>query len=305
MPHDHDHGEHAHDADTKGRAFGIGIAANLTFVAIEATYGVLSHSMALVADAGHNLSDVLSLALSWGAVALARRKPTRRRTYGLRGTTMLASLANAVALLFVAGAIAWESVRRLFAPEPVAGKTVMIVAAIGIVVNAGSALPFLRSSRKDVNVRSALLHLLSDAAVSVGVVIAGGLMILTGWRWLDPVVSIVLTLVVLGATWSLLRHSLDLVLAAVPPGIDPEAVHAYLSAQPGVKAVHDLHIWAMSTTETALTAHVVMKWPDCAPEFLGDLPRELHERFDIDHATVQLEPDDAADGCKQAPDHAL
>ncbi len=305
--HDHSHKGHAHvnPADVSGRAFAIAIGLNLSFVIIEAIYGVLTHSMALVAEAGHNLSDVLSLGLSWGAMVLAKRTPTHRRTYGFRGTTILASLANALVLLFVVGAIAWESVRRFAEPTPVAGKTVMIVAGIGILVNAGSALMFVRGSKKDVNVKSALVHLASDALASIGVVAAGGAMMLTGWTWLDPAVSLVLSIVVLVGTWSLLRQSLDLILAAVPQGIDPAAVRSFLVGLPGVSAVHDLHIWAMGTTETALTAHLVMAWPERAPKFLGSLSRELKERFEIHHATVQIEPSEAAADCEQAPDNAV
>ncbi len=307
MAHEHSHGghAHAHAPNEFRRAFAIGVGLNLSFVAVETVYGILAHSMALVADAGHNLGDVLGLTLSWGAVVLARRKPTGRRTYGFRGTTILASLVNAVTLLFVTGGVAWESVKRLSAPESVAEKTVIVVALLGVVVNGVSALLFMSGGKRDLNVRSAFLHLASDAAISFGVALAGLCILATGWNWLDPVVSIVLSFVILVSTWSLLRRSMDLVLGAVPEGIDPDAVKEYLVKLKGVVEVHDLHIWAMSTTETALTAHLVIPGESCHPAFLGDVAKTLHDRFDIEHSTLQLEPPGAPGPCRMAGADAL
>ncbi len=317
-PHDHDHGHdhgprhgpghghaHSYDPARKGRAFGIGISLNLGFVVVEATYGVLSHSMALFADAGHNLGDVLGLALAWGATILAQRKPSTRHTYGFRRTTILASIANPVVLLFVTGGIAWESVRRLFAPDAVAGVTVIVVALVGVLVNGVSAALFASGRKNDLNVRSAFQHLASDAALALGVAVAGGVMLVTGWRWVDPLVSIVLSLFILGSTWSLLKKSWHLVLDAVPEKIDPEAVRSYLAARAGVTEVHDLHIWAMSTTETALTAHLVMPGNSCKPSFLADVCKELRDRFGIDHATLQIDPEEAPVPCALAPDEIV
>ena len=308
MGHDHAHGgghEHPHATSDFSRAFAIGITLNLGFVIVEVVYGVLAHSMALVADAGHNLGDVLGLALAWGAGVLTKRKPTKRRTYGFRGSTIMASLANAIVLLVVTGGIAWESVRRLFDPEPVAGKTVIVVALVGVVINAASAALFMSGRKGDLNIRSAFLHLASDAVLAFGVAVAGGVMLFTGWRWLDPVVSIVLSLVILASTWRLLSDSMNLVLDAVPEGIDPDEVKTYLLELPGVVEVHDLHIWAMSTTETALTAHLVIPTDSCHPKFLHDVCGELHTRFDIEHATLQVEAPEAPDPCRLAPEESL
>jgi cobalt-zinc-cadmium efflux system protein len=304
--HDHSH-EHSngHGAPASfSAAFAIGIALNLGFVVTEIVYGILSHSMALVADAGHNLSDVLGLALAWGAGSLARRKPSKRRTYGFRRSTILASLVNAATLLVVTGAIVWESARRFFEPQEVAGKTVIVVALIGVAVNGSSALLFMKGRKGDINVRSAFMHLASDAALALGVAVAGVVMMFTQWAWLDPLVSIVLSAVILVGTWSLLRGSLNLVLDAVPEGIDPDAVRAYLEALPGVIAIHDLHIWPMSTTEVALTAHLVMPTTTCEPRFLADVCREVDRRFKIEHSTLQVESSDAPD-CKHAPEESL
>ena len=294
------HGGHG-VAATESRAFAVGITLNLSFVVVEAIYGLLAHSMALVADAGHNLGDVLGLTLSWGAAVLARRKPTPSRTYGLRGTTMIASLANSLVLLFVTGGIAWESMGRLMAPEPVSEKTVIVVALIGVAVNGGSALLFMAGSKGDLNIRSAFLHLASDAAIAVGVAVAGACILFTGWHWLDPLVSIVLSLVILVSTWSLLRRSVDLVLAAVPEGIDALAVKAFLAGLPGVQEVHDLHIWAMSTTETALTAHLVIAEGTATSKLLADAGKRLRAEFTIGHSTLQVEAPGHGP-CEQAPD---
>jgi cobalt-zinc-cadmium efflux system protein len=302
VAHDHSHGGagHAHAKPSGDRAFVIGIGLNIAFVVIEAVYGVISHSMALLADAGHNLSDVLGLGLAWGAMILARRAPSAKRTYGLRGTTILASVANSVVLLFVAGGIAWESARRLMSPEPVASTTIIYVALAGVVVNGASALLFMRDRKNDLNVRSAFLHLASDAALSLGVAIAGVVMLYTSMWWVDPIVSIALSLVILVATWSLLKSSLHLAVQGVPEHVDMIAVRKYLAAVPGVIEVHDLHVWSMSTTDVALTAHLVMPNDACTPTLLGEVAAHLHDEFAIEHSTIQVCPPEAPE-CVLAP----
>ncbi len=294
MPHEHSHA-------ALGRAFGLGIALNLAFVGIETFYGLRAHSLALLSDAGHNLSDVLSLALAWVASVLARRTPTARHTYGLRRSSILVALFNALLLLLAVGGIAWEALRRLGSPVTVAGGTMMLVAAIGIAVNAGTALLFVRSQHADLNVRGAFLHMVADAAVSLGVVIAALCLRLTGWLWLDPAISLVIAAVITLGTWRLLRESLNLALDAVPETIDREAVERHLAAQPGVASVHDLHIWAMSTTETALTVHMVLPDGIADDGFYARLSRDLHERFGIDHSTIQVERGSPSQSCELAP----
>ncbi len=321
MAHDHEklpaphaegavHSDHAHAAGhahgpTSGRAFVVSVTLNGLFVAFELGAGVYAHSMALVADAAHNFGDVLGLLLAWGAAHLATRKPSVRRTYGFRRSTILASVANAVLLLVSVGAVSWEAVGRLRSGgTETNGSVVLVVAAIGVVVNVGSALPFLKSRKSDVNVRGAFTHLMADAAVSGGVVVAGGLMMLTHWTWLDAAVSLLVSLVILGSTWSLLRDSMNLALDAVPDGIDPDEVRSFLCGLEGVSEVHDLHIWAMSATENALTAHLIAR-RDCPPAFFRDTAETLRNRFAIHHATLQLEPPDAPDSCAHAPDDVL
>ncbi len=254
---DHGHG-HGHAPANFGTAFAVGIALNLAFVLIEGGYGIVSNSMALLADAGHNLSDVLGLLVAWVASVLVKRPPSKQYTYGLRGSSILAALFNAIFLLMALGAIAWEAIQRLAAPEPVAGKTVMIVAVIGIVVNGLTAWLFASGAKNDINIRGAFLHMAADATVSVGVVMAGLVILYTGWLWLDPLVSLIIVAVIVWGTWSLLRDSVAMSLSAVPPGIDAPAVQKYLQSVDGVSALHDLHIWPMSTTEVALTVHLVM-----------------------------------------------
>jgi cobalt-zinc-cadmium efflux system protein len=307
MGHDHGHSHahaHAHRAG-HGRAFAFGIALNLGFVAVEVVYGVIAHSVALLADAGHNVGDVVGLAMSWGATALASLKPSSRRTFGFRRSTILASVSNALVLLFMTGALTWESILRLFAPEPPHGKTMIVVALLGAVVNAGSALLFMAGDKRDLNVRSAFVHLASDAVIALGVAAAGAVILATGWLWVDPVVSIVLALTILFGTWSLMTKSMNLMLDAVPEGIDPDKVKTFLSALPGVVEVHDLHIWAMSTTETALTAHLVMPRSSHEPAFLADVCTKLHERFDIDHSTLQIDHEEAPTPCALARSDAI
>ena len=299
--HDHSHGSggHAHAPASFGKAFAIGILLNIVFVAIEATYGVFSYSLALLADAGHNLSDVLSLAIAWAAVVLAKKVPTQRFTYGLTGSSILAALINGILLMIAAGAIAWEAVQRFGDPQPVAGNTVMIVAAVGIVINTATALLFMRGRKGDINIQGAFLHMAADAAVSAGVVIAGLAIKLTGGNWLDPVVSLVIVAIVIWSTWGLLREATAMSLNAAPAGTDTAAVQRHLEGLNGVETVHDLHIWAMSTTETALTAHRVMPAAHDRDAFLKDVADELDKRFGIGHATLQIER--SAAGCALQP----
>lgn len=307
MTHNHSHGHHKHEHPTGNynRAFVIGTALNVGFVIIEAVYGYLAHSLALFADAGHNLSDVLGLLLAWGASILVRRPPTRRYTYGLRRSSILAALINAIVLLLAMGGIAWEAIRRFSEPGQVAGVTIIIVAAIGIVINTITALMFMSGRKQDLNIRGAFLHMAADAGVSLGVVLAGIAIIFTGWLWVDPVVSLIIVAVVVVGTWQLLKDSVNLALDAVPEGIEPLAVRTYLAERPGVNQVHDLHIWAMSTTETALTAHLVMLQGHPGDNFLVQTCRELHEHFRIEHATLQIEVGDSAQSCSLAPEHQV
>ncbi len=296
----HDHGHHPHAPTDMGRAFAIGVALNTAFVLAEVAAGFWSGSMALLADAGHNLSDVLALLLAWGAAVLARRAPAGRRTYGLRKATILASLANAVLLLVAVGAIVSESVRRLSEPASVATTVVMATAALGVVINTATALLFMRRRHEDLNVRGAFLHMATDAAVSLAVVLGALAMAVTGILWIDPALSLAIAAVIVIGTWGLLRDSVDLALDAAPKGVDVEEVRRWLASQPGVSEVHDLHIWAMSTTETALTAHLIRpENPDC-DRFLQAASEGLAHRFKIGHATLQVETD-AASACRLAP----
>ena len=287
--HGHSHG-HGHGGET---AFGVGAALNAAFVAVQVVAGIMAGSMALIADAGHNLADVLGLLLAWAAVRLGRRQPSRRRTYGYRRSSILASLANAVILLIGVGAIAVESIRRLFEPAPVATGIMMAVAALGIAVNGGSALLFMRGRGHDLNIRGAFLHLVSDAMVSAGVIVAAVLIRVTGFQWIDPAAGLAIAAIITWGTWSLLRESLHLAMDGVPGDIDPEAVEAYLGQLPGVTGVHHLHIWATSTTETALTVHLVRPGRPLDDALLSEASRELRRRFGIAHATFQVERGDA------------
>ena len=288
--HDHGHGHHHGSVPaSRGKAFALAIALNLVFVIAEVAAGLVSGSMALIADAGHNLSDVLSLLLAWGASVLAARPPSTRFTYGFKSSSILATIANAALLWVALGAILVETLRRIADPAPVDGMAMIAVAALGILVNGASALLFARGSKADLNVRAAFLHLLADAAVSAGVVIAGAAVILTDARWIDPVTSLVITVVIAWGSWGLLRDSVKLGLLGVPAGIDEAAVRGFLAGQPGVTAVHDLHIWPMSTTETALTAHLVIPAGHPGDAFLHDLAHALEHRFRIGHTTVQIE----------------
>lgn len=282
--HSHDHAPASFD-----RAFAVGVALNTVFVAVEAAAGLWYGSMALVADAGHNLSDVLSLLIAWGASAAARKPPSERFTYGLKSSSILAALANASLLLVALGAIAIETVRRLFDPAPIEPGAVMIVAGIGIVINTATALMFVRGRKDDLNIRGAYLHMAADAAVSAGVVVAGILIALTGWLWIDPVASLLIVAVIAAGTWGLLKDSVKMSLLAVPDAIDMPKVRSALLKQPGVTAIHDLHVWPMSTTETALTAHLVMPHGHPGDAFLHDLAHRLDHDFGIHHSTFQVE----------------
>jgi cobalt-zinc-cadmium efflux system protein len=292
--HSHSHSGHSHPHAPKdfGFAFALGTALNLGFVAIEAVFGIVANSTALLADAGHNLSDVIGLLVAWAAALLAKRPATERFTYGLRGTSILAALANALLLMLACGAIAWEAVGRLAHPKPVEGMTVIVVAAIGILVNGFTAWLFMAGRKSDLNIRGAYLHMVADAGVSFGVVIAGIAILLTGWQWLDPLVSLVIVAVILWSTWGLLRDSIRLALAAVPSHIQISEVKSCLENLPGVTRAHHMHVWAMSTNEVALTAHLVMPGGHPGNAFFSDAAHELHERFGIDHPTLQIETGD-------------
>jgi len=302
----HDHAGHAHGPRVEtGRAFAIGVALNIAFVVVEVVFGLLADSLALLADAAHNLSDVLGLLLAWGAASLARRAPSDRFTYGLRGSTIMAALANAALLLLACGAIGWEAVGRFGRAEPPSGTLMIWVALAGVAVNAATAALFLRDRKRDLNVRGAYLHMVADAAVSLGVALAGVAILATGLAWIDPVVSLTVVAVIVLATWGLLRDSLRLSLHAVPGDVELPAVRGYLASLPGVTEVHDLHIWAMSTTETALTAHIVMPAGHPGDAFLNELCRTLYARYGIHHATVQIEMGDSGVVCELAPEHRV
>ena len=299
--HDHDHAHgHAHGIATQAinTRMAIAVGLNLIFVVIEGGFGFLSNSVALIADAGHNLSDVLGLVCAWTAMYLGRRPPGARFTYGLGRSTVLAALANAVLLLLACGAIAWEAVGRLASPPAVAGAIVMAVAASGIVINGLSAWLLHAGSHGDLNRRSAYIHMLGDAAVSVGVLLSGALILYTGWSRLDPIVSLLIVAAILWSTWGLLRDSLHLSLDGVPTSVNSSAVMSYLADQRGVTNVHDLHIWALSTTSVALTAHLVVPERGAEEALLDSLTPDLKRRFHIHHATLQIERDRCDHGCE-------
>jgi cobalt-zinc-cadmium efflux system protein len=309
--HSHDHAGHSHahggghphygDPNNHGRAFVIAIALNTVFVVVEFAYGFTANSTALMADAGHNLSDVLGLLLAWGAAILARKAPSERYTYGLRSTSILAALANAMFLLVACGAIAREAIQRFLQPPAVAGLTVTLVAAVGIAINGLSAWLFMKGSKGDLNIRGAYLHMAADAAVSLGVAVAGVTMIFTGWYWLDPIISLVIVAVVVIGTWDLLRESVQLALSAVPANIEVPAIDTYLRQCHGVTGIHDLHIWGMSTTESALTVHLVM--PDGYPgdAFMDEVMQTLKIRFSVHHSTLQIEQGTINHACSLNP----
>jgi len=287
--HDHSDCDH-HKPASYSTAFAVGVTLNTLFVVIEIAYGVMSKSLSLLADAGHNVGDVLGLLMGWGAAYLATRPPTVRRTYGYRRSSILAALANSTLLLVAVGAIAWEAIQRFSSPVQVPGNVVMAVAAVGILVNGGTALMFVRGRKDDLNIEGAYLHMLTDAIVAFGVVVAGFAIRQTGAWWIDPLSSLVIVALITLGSWKLLRKSFDLAIDAVPQGVDPTAVRSYLESRPGVEGVSDLHIWAMSTTETALTAHLVMP-AGCEDDFVPDLAHELIHEFSIAHSTIQIDRD--------------
>lgn len=280
--HEHQYGPASFD-----RAFAIGVGLNAAFVVVEAFYGWKIDSLALLADAGHNLSDVAGLMLAWGALLAGRLRPDVRHTYGWKRASILAAFVNAVLLLVAMGSLAWEALHRLGSPQPIEGVTIMVVAGIGIVVNTATALLFMRGRKDDLNIRGAFMHMAADALVSAGVVVAGGLALAFGWLWLDPVASLLIAVVIVAGTASLLKQSVHLLFDGVPAGVDLRAVQAALAALPGVAHVRDLHVWAMGTTETAMTAHLVMPDGGADDAFLQDATQQLHDRFGIDHVTIQ------------------
>ncbi len=288
---------HTHDITSYNRAFAVGIILNILFVAIEAGYGVYTDSLVLIADAGHNLSDVLSLMLAWGASLLAAKAATEKRTYGFRKATVMASLGSAVLLLVALGSITWEAVNRFFNPKPVAGLIIIGVAAIGVVINTVTALLFVSDQKHDLNIRGAFLHMAADAGVSLGVVVAGIVIMIKGWLWIDPAISLLIVAVIVIGTWGLLRDSINLAVDAVPKGIDIDGIRTYLTDLGNVSRIHDLHVWPLSTTEVALTVHLMVTDDSLNNEFLINLQQHLHDRFGIDHATIQVEREDHETGC--------
>lgn len=297
--HDHDHGDHHHhhhmsvpiDGNPKiARAFKIGIALNIIFILLEIYFGIFSNSLALLADAGHNASDVLGLVIAWIAMILNLTRPTLSRTFGLKSTSILAALGNSILLLVAIGAILWESIERLAGqPAEIAGSTVIAVALVGVVINGITAYLFHHGREHDLNIKGAYLHMLADAIISLGVALSAALFIFTKWTWIDPVVSILVSLIILKSTWSLLKESFELAIKAVPKGINLNQIHQFLSSSPGVQKIHDLHIWGMSTTENALTAHLVIPSGHPGDEFLAKLTADLKSKYNIHHTTIQIE----------------
>lgn len=297
MEHNHSHSYNS-IASNHNRAFAFGVALNLLYIIVEVAYGVKVNSMALIADAGHNFSDVLGLLLAWGASYLATATPSQKRTYGLRKSTILAALFNAIILMIAVGAITIESIRKIIEPETIGGTTMMMVASVGVVINTLTALLFLKGRESDINIKGAFLHMAADAGISLGVVAAGFLINLTGFYLLDPLISIVIVIVITIGTWGLLKDSFNLSMDAVPRNINFAEVRKYLGSIEGVAEVHDLHIWAMSTTEIALTAHLVIPNEQKDDKFLGKICSQLHDRFDIEHSTIQVEKDSQSANCE-------
>jgi len=287
MSHDHNH-----QINNYNRAFAIGVMLNVIFVAIEAGYGVAAGSLALIADAGHNLTDVLSLLMAWGAALLATKPATEKRTYGFRKVTIMASLASAILLLIALGGITWEAIGRFFDPKPVEGMTVIVVAAIGVVINTITALLFVSGQKHDLNIRGAFLHMAADAGVSFGVVVAGIIIMVTGWLLIDPLISLLIVAVILVGTWSLLRDSMNLAIDSVPKGIDMAGIKRYLTSLENVSQIHDLHVWPLSTTEVALSVHLIIVDDPLNNDFLPKLQKQLYDRFGIEHSTIQIEGQD-------------
>lgn len=289
--------DHSHEINNYNRAFAIGIALNIIFVVTEISYGVIADSLALIADAGHNFSDVISLLLAWGASHLAASSPTKNRTYGFRKVTILASLTSAVLLLVALGGISWEAFGRILSPPSADGMIIIVVAAIGVVINTATALLFMKDQKHDLNIRGAYLHMAADAGISFGVVIAGIAIIYTGWLWLDPAISLAIVFVILLSTWGLLKESIGLSIDAVPRGIDISAIENYLTGIQGISEIHDLHVWALSTTETALTVHLVTSSDFIDAGLLQNIQTHLHDQFDIEHATIQVENEAHGNSC--------
>lgn len=305
--HAHGHGighAHAHIPTNFGRAFALTTGLNLALVVVQVVYGLLAGSVALLADAGHNFGDAVGLVLAWIAYSLTRVRASERFTYGFRSASILSAFANAILLLVATGAIVWEALRRIGDPPEVAGTTVMVVAAAGVVINGLSAWILMAGQKNDLNIRGAFLHLVADAAVSVGVVAGGAIIVFTGWNWIDPAVSLVIAVVIVWGTWSLLRESFELSMQAVPKGIALGEVRAYLEALPGIAGVHHLHVWAMSTTETALTVHLVFPAGHPGDAFLAQVCGELSHRFRIHHPTIQVELAQGASCAVGSADHA-
>jgi cobalt-zinc-cadmium efflux system protein len=300
----HELGAHNHALSHFGLAFAIGFALNLAYVVAEAFWGLSAHSVALLADAAHNSGDVAGLGAAWFASILSRRGPAGRFTYGYRRSSILSSLANSLLLLVMTGAIAWEAIGRLMNPEATSGLTVLAVALAGILINGATAW-LLMSGRRDLNVRTMFVHMAADAALAAGVAVAGGIIMITRWRWVDPAMSLIVSAVILATTWGLLKDSMSLSLDAVPAGVDLQQVDDYLRALPGVEEVHDLHVWGLSTTETALTAHIVRQQALPDHDLIDRIVRGVHEEFEIGHATVQLETPEMAQGCALRPDHVV
>ena len=293
---------HNHETANYNRAFAFGVILNVGFVVAEVIFGLTADSLALIADAGHNLSDVIGLLLAWGASYMGNLQPTPQRTYGWRSATIMAALANSFILLVAVGGIVWESIQRIQNPASTAGMTIVVVATIGVIINTVTALLFMAGRKKDLNIRGAFLHMTADAGVSAGVVIAGFGIMATGWQWIDPVVSLIIAAIILIGTWGLLKESMNLALQAVPAGINTQAVSDYLTRLSGITAVHDLHIWAISTTETALTAHLVKPDPAKDDEVISIARKGLLENFGIHHVTLQFERNEDFDQCGTACD---
>ena len=294
------HHHHHHATPDYNRAFAVGVALNVIFVVIEFSFGVIADSLALITDAGHNLSDVMGLLLAWGASYLAGKQPSLRRTYGYSRATILASMFSGLLLLAAVAVISWEAVQRFLEPAEPAGQTIMIVAAIGVVINSITAWFFVSGKDHDLNIRGAYLHMAADALVSLGVVVSGFLIWRYGLKWFDPLSSLIIAAVIFWSTWGLLRDSLNLSIDAVPRDLDPKKVREWLLQQPGVEAMHDLHIWPISTTDTALTVHLLMPEPPTGDAYLHELAGRLNERFGISHATFQLERGDHDYPCVQS-----
>lgn len=290
---------HNHTPRNYSKAFAIGITLNIIFVIIELGYGLAYDSMALISDASHNFSDVLGLMLAWGAAYLMTKKPTLNRSYGFRRVTIMASLVSSVLLFIGMGAILWESIARIGIPQPVSGVSILVVSGIGFVINGITAFMFYSGKDSDLNIKGAYLHMLGDAGVSLGVVVAGITIIFTGWFWLDPVISIIIAIIIIISTWDLMQDSLNLIIDTVPSDVDPAGVRNFLRNLPEVKDLHDLHIWAMSTTENALTVHLVTYGLSDNDRFLMYVSDELSKRFGIHHSTIQIEKEFSEEACRQ------